>query len=119
MARLYRRTDVGRKAWDTQDARVPLDYRRILGLVGHDTDPVELRVRLGWSEAAIVSILEELEEQGLVSSFDTMPERTDLDFTGKLTIAQLQRAQQRAAEDLDFTASLSLAELRGAQKKKA
>jgi hypothetical protein len=113
MARLYRRTDAGRKAWDTQDAQVPLEYRRLLGLVGHDTDPRELRAKLGWSEAALKEMLDELEEQGMVSSIETDPERTDLDFTGKLFIAQLQAAQ----EDLDFTGPLSVADLRAAQKK--
>jgi hypothetical protein len=113
MARLYRRTDAGRKAWDTQDMQVPLEYRRVLGLVGHDTDPRELRAKLGWSEAALNEILDELEGQGMVSSVETDPERTDLDFTGKLFIAQLRAAQ----EDLDFTGPLSLADLRAAQKK--
>jgi hypothetical protein len=114
MARLYRRTDSGRKAWDTQDARVPLEYRRVLGLVGHDTDPRDLRAKLGWSEAALNEMLQELEEQGMVRSFDTRPDNTDLDFTGKLFIEELKAAQR---PDLDFTGSLNLADLRAAQKK--
>jgi hypothetical protein len=113
MARLYRRTDAGRKAWDTQDAQVPLEYRRILGLIAHDTDPRDLRVRLGWSEAALNDLLNELEEQGLVHWSETDPDRTDLDFTGKFFIAELQAAQQ----DLDFTGPIRLADLRAAQKK--
>jgi hypothetical protein len=114
MARLYRRTDSGRKAWDTQDPRVPLEYRRILGLVGHDTDPRDLRARLGWSEAALNEILQELEEQGMVRSVDIGPDSTDLDFTGKLFLEELRAAQR---PDLDFTGSLNLADLRAAQKK--
>jgi hypothetical protein len=117
MARRYRRTDAGRKAWDTQDPQVPLEYRRVLGLVGFDTDPAELRAKLGWSEIALAEILGELEDQRLVQAIEARPDRTDLDFTGKLSIAQLQAAQREARDELDFTSPLSIAELRGAQKK--
>jgi hypothetical protein len=119
MARLYRRTDAGRKAWDTQSGQVALEYRRVLGLVGHDTDPRDLRAKLGWSEAALKEVLDELEDQGLVRWVEADLDRTDLDFTGKLAIAELQVAQQGGREDLDFTATLSVAELRGPQKKSA
>jgi DNA-binding MarR family transcriptional regulator len=97
MARLYRRTDAGRKAWDTQDGQVPLEYRRILGLIGHDTDPRELRARLGWSEAALNDLLDELEEQGLVRWVDTDPDRTDLDFTGTFSLEELRAVQKKSA----------------------
>lgn len=92
MARLYRRTEAGHQAWDTQDPQVPLEYRRILGLVGHDIDPRELRAKLGWSEGALNQILEELEGQGLVSWAEIDPDRTDL--TGKLFIAEFQATQK-------------------------
>ena len=114
MARLYCRTEAGRKAWDTQDPRVPLEYRRILGLIAHDTDRRDLRAKLGWSDAALNEILDELEEQGMVTSVETAP---DLDFTGKLFIEELRSAHKRVHEDLDFTSPLSVAELRAAQKK--
>ncbi len=111
---LYRRTDAGTRAWDTQDPRVPLECRRVLGLVRHDTDPKQIAPRLGLSERALADILEELEGLGLVRSIDVTPDRTDLDFTGKLTIAEIQAA---AREDLDFTGSMSVASLRaGAEK---
>jgi len=116
MARLYRRTDAGREAWDTQDHQVALEYRRVLGLVGHDTDPVDLRAKLGWSEKALKDILTELEEQGLVRSIEAESDSTDLDFTDKLLVEQLRRAQQSAREDLDFTGSLNLGDLRDARK---
>jgi hypothetical protein len=104
MARLlYRRTAAGRKAWDTQDAAVPLEYRRVLGLVAHDTEARALVGKLGWSESALIDILEELEELGLVESM-----APDLDFTGTLF-----------ADELDFTGSLTIAELREAARKKA
>lgn len=93
--RLYRRTEAGRKAWETQNARVPLECRRVLGLIGMDTDPDKLRERLGFSEAALDEILEELEQESLVQSIQTGPERTDLDFTGTLSARDLQAAQKK------------------------
>jgi hypothetical protein len=93
--RLYRRTEAGRKAWETQNAGVPLDCRRVLGLIGVDTDPDKLRERLGFSEAALNEILDELEQQSLVQSIQTGPERTDLDFTGKFAAADLQAGRKK------------------------
>ena len=117
MARLYRRTEAGRKVWDTQASQVALEYRRVLGLVGEDADRRELQAKLGWSEGALQEILDELEEQGLVKWAESDLDGTDLDFTGKLTIARLQAAQKSAAEDLDFTSTFSVAELRAPRKK--
>lgn len=101
MVRLYCRTDAGRQVWDTEDPRVPLDCRRVLGLVGEKTDAEFLAMKLGWSKAAVNDILEELEQLGMVQSI-----APDLDFTGKLRV-----------EDLDFTGSLNLADLRAARAK--
>jgi len=95
MARLYRRTEAGRKAWDTQAAHVPLEYRRVLGLVGGDSNPKDLCAKLGWSEGELGEILEELEEGGMVERFET-DERTDLDFTGDFSVAQLGAARKNA-----------------------
>lgn len=117
MARLYTRTDAGRKAWDTQNSLVALDCRRVLGLVGQDTDPGDLRAKLGWSESAVNDILEELEQGGLVTSVETAPSNSELDFTGNFLIADIQ-AELRAREDLDFTGSFSADELRAAGEKK-
>jgi len=119
MTRVYRRTEAGRRAWDTQNAQVALEYRRVLGLIGREADPKELQAKLGWSEAALREILDELEDQGLVVWVEAGLDASDLDFTGKLALAQLQAAQQSPREDLDFTGAFSLAELRGTQKKPA
>jgi len=86
MARLYRRTDAGRKAWDTQAANVPLDYRRVLGLVGDQSDPKDVCARLGWSESALEEVLEELEQAGMLERLET--DDTDLDFTGAFSAAR-------------------------------
>ena len=115
MARLYTRTDAGRKAWDTQNGLVALDCRRVLGLLGQGTDPRDLRAKLGWSESAVNEILEELEQGGLVVSIETAP---DLDFTGDFLIADIQAAQQQLREDLDFTGSFRAEDLRAAGEKK-
>jgi hypothetical protein len=79
MARLYRRTAAGRKAWDTQATQVPLEYRRVLGLVSDDSDPKDVCAKLGWSEDELCEILDELVGRGLVARIET--DDTDLDFT--------------------------------------
>ena len=94
MALLYRRTDAGRLAWDTQAAGVPLDYRRVLGLFSHDADPRDVRAKLGWSEGALNDILEELESKGLLERYET-DDRVDLDFTGSFSVASLDAARGR------------------------
>src|SRR3989337_2010060 len=115
MARLYTRTDAGRKAWDTQNGLVALDCRRVLGLLGQDTDPRDLRAKLGWSESAVNEILEELEQGGLVKSIEMAPSGGDLDFTGNFLIPDIQAAQQQLRDDLDFTDSFNADELRAAR----
>jgi len=118
MARLYTRTDAGRRIWDAQSSQVPLESRRVLGLVGRDTDPSDLRAKLGWSESAVNDILEELEQGGWVQSVEAAPSRSELDFTGNFHVADIQAAQQRMREDLDFTGPLSADVLRAAREKK-
>jgi len=117
MARLYRRTDAGRRAWDTQNSLVPLDCRRVLGFVERDTAPTAIGEKLGWSEAAVKEILDELEAGGLVKSVETGPDKNALDFTDSFLVADIQAAQQRIREDLDFTGPLSLDAVRAADKK--
>lgn len=95
MPRLYSLTDAGRKAWDTQSSVVPLDCRRVLGLVGQGADPRDLRARLGWSDAAVGEILKELEEGGMVKSVETGPDAADLDFTGQFRIADFEAAREK------------------------
>ena len=118
MPRLYRRTDAGRRAWDTQNSLVPLDCRRVLGFVERDTAPKDIGEKLGWSEAAVSEILAELEAGGLVKSVETAPGKSELDFTGSFRVEDLQAAaHKRDREDLDFTGPLSLDDLRAARDK--
>jgi hypothetical protein len=118
MVRLYSLTDAGRKAWDTQNERVPIDFRRVLGFVDRDTDPCELCAKLGWSEAAVEEILKDLEKGGLVKSVGAGSSADELDFTGNFLVADIQAAQQRTREALDFTGPLSVEELRAAREKR-
>lgn len=89
-ARIYRRTEAGSKAWDLQDARVPLDYRRILGLLQGELHFDSLRNALSarFSEAALREMLLDLEKRGLVAS-QAEGEQHDLDFTASLDLRSL------------------------------
>jgi hypothetical protein len=123
--RIYRRTEAGRKAWDTQNPGVPLEYRRILGLIPAEAKFDSLRARLPYSETELVEILAELEQLGLLASEEDFT-ATDLDFTSSLEVAAVVAEQERRLresshgglqEELDFTSSLKRAELDAARKK--
>jgi hypothetical protein len=125
LGRLYRRTEAGRKAWDTQNQRVPLEYRRVLGLITAQTHSDEIRRRLDrYTDAEVFELLAELENSGLVESQE-IPPVDDLDFTSNLNLADLAAAHQRRSSeskenpqaDLDFTANLNRADLIAARKK--
>jgi hypothetical protein len=89
---LYRRTEAGKVAWQRQDARVPLEYRRILGLIETDTHPDSLRARLArYSEAETLHLLDELVELGLLEAVEAS-EQHDLDFTGNFNVADFKKA---------------------------
>ncbi|MDH4095849.1 MAG: MarR family transcriptional regulator [Betaproteobacteria bacterium] len=118
MSRLYTRTEAGRRAWDSQNSRVPLDCRRVLGFVEKDTAAEVICTRLGWSAGAVGDILRELEESGLVRSVDMGPDKSELDFTGSFRIEDIRAGQQRMRQELDFTGPLSADDLRAAQEKK-
>jgi hypothetical protein len=90
--RLYRRTPAGTAAWQRQDDRVPLDYRRILGVIEGDTHPDSLRARLArFAPADLPHLLDELVEQGLLEAVEA-GEQHDLDFTGNFNLADLRKA---------------------------
>lgn len=118
MARLYTRTEAGRKAWDAQDGRVPLESRRVLGLVDRETDPKDICTKLGCSESALNEILKELEQGRLVKSIGAGSAPGELDFTGNFLVEDIQAAQQRIREELDFTGKLKAEDLRAAREKK-
>jgi len=83
-ARLYVRTEAGKAAWQRQDPRVPVEYRRLLGLIETETHPDSLRARLGrFSEADAIALLDELVERGLLQAVEASAHH-DLDFTTNL-----------------------------------
>jgi hypothetical protein len=90
-ARLYRRTKAGIAAWQLQDARVPLEYRRVLGAIDGDVHPDTLRGRLPYSAAGLADLLDELVEHGLLEAISAT-ESHDLDFTGNFSLADLRKA---------------------------
>ena len=119
MLRLYSLTDAGRKAWDAQSGKLPLDARKVLGLVGNESDPRDLAARLGWSDAAMLEQLRELEEGGYVKSIGAARTQEDLDFTGSFRVEDFQAAAQaQSRKALDFTGSFTEEELRPAREKK-
>jgi hypothetical protein len=91
---VYRRTERGRQAWDTQNPAVPLEHRRLLGHITGEVDCDSLRARAGrYSEPELSEMLAGLETLGLVESLGE--ERADLDFTGSFNIAELQREHNK------------------------
>ncbi|HZO00714.1 MAG TPA: hypothetical protein VFB93_05915 [Burkholderiales bacterium] len=90
--RLYRRTQAGEAAWHRQDARVPLEYRRLVGLVEGEMHPDTLRTRLArFSQDEILEILDHLVENGLLETVDT-EDHHDLDFTSSFLLGDLRKA---------------------------
>ena len=90
--RLYRRTEAGKVAWQRQDARVPIEYRRLLGLIEGDMHSDSLRGRFArYTEAEIVDLLDELVRQGLLEAVEAK-EHHDLDFTNNFSLADLRKA---------------------------
>ena len=93
-AQLYRRTEAGKLAWQRQDASVPLEYRRVLGLI-HEAEVTldSLRVPLArYPEAGLQHLLEEMVGQGLLEAVPAS-EQHDLDFTGDFKVADLKKAR--------------------------
>lgn len=115
--RVYRRTKAGTAAWQRQDAGVPLEYRRLLGLIENDIHPDSLRVRFArHSPEEMIELLEELVDRGLLEAIEAKKHH-DLDFTNSFSLADLRKAAAGTAtesEDLDFTSSFSVADLRKA-----
>ena len=88
--RLYRRTKAGITAWQRQDASVPLEYRRVLGVIDGDMHPDSMRGRLPFTEIGLQQLLEELVEEGFLEAVDAS-ESNDLDFTGSLNFSDLRK----------------------------
>jgi hypothetical protein len=92
MSKLYRRTAAGRLAWQRQDAGVPIDYRRILGVVGEAPMHLDtVRTHLArYPESELEHLLDELAELGLVEA-SAEKRHHDLDFTGDFSGNDLKK----------------------------
>jgi hypothetical protein len=77
--RVYRRTETGEKAWQSQDPSLSEEHRQVLGLIHTDTHWDEIRKLL--RRHADYQRLAELEAGGLIASELAAP-GSDLDFTG-------------------------------------
>ena len=65
--RIYRLTESGRAVWETQDAAVPADYRRILWLMDfHGHGGVTKDLLRHYPKEVLDDWLEEIEELGLI-----------------------------------------------------
>jgi len=75
-------------AWETQSSSVPLECRRILGLITCETHTGEVRARLRrYSDDEVSELLKDLENRGLLES-EPMAADQDLDFTGSFSISK-------------------------------
>jgi hypothetical protein len=80
-------------AWETQSASVPLECRRVLGLITSETHADEVRARVRarlrhYSDDEVSELLEDLENRGLLES-EPMAADQDLDFTGNFSFSEL------------------------------
>jgi hypothetical protein len=90
--RVYRRTKAGTAAWQRQDAGVPLEYRRLLGLIESDVHPESLRLRFArYSLDETIELLDELVDRGLLEAVQA-DEQHDLDFTASFNLGDLRKA---------------------------
>ena len=92
--RLYRRTKAGTAAWQRQDPNVPLEFRRVLGVIEGDMHPDSFRARLPFTPTGLAELLEDLVEDGYLEAVEAA-ESHDLDFTGNFSVADLRKAVAR------------------------
>ena len=92
--RLYRRTKAGTAAWQRQDASVPLEFRRILGVIDGDMHPDSFRGRLPYTDSGLAELLDDLVGDGYLEAVEAA-EAHDLDFTGNFSLADLRKAAAR------------------------
>ena len=81
-----------------QDGQIPVEYRRVLGLITTDVHSDELRSRLSrYTLDALHELLAELEMRGLVESKPEAAEQ-DLDFTAELNFSDIVAAARKKAD---------------------
>ena len=96
--RNYRRTAAGQKAWEKQDPDVPVEYRRILDLIGNGAHSAVLRRNLGGHpESHVDEWLANMEELALIESVSHGED--DLDFTGTFNMTEIRKQLEAMAKD--------------------
>jgi CheY-like chemotaxis protein len=107
--RIHRVTDAGRAAWDSQDPKVPRDYRRILGLIETEAHSDVIRSYLRrYPDKLIFEWLAELEELGLLASVADAADH-NLDFTSSLKLPELIAEDRKRLDEDAKEAGASLA----------
>jgi len=90
--RIYRRTDAGHQAFLNQSADVPVEYMRVLEVVGTGTHAAVIHACLrSHPSEHILEWLTKLEQVGLLESVPQAGE-DDLDFSGNFNRAALAAA---------------------------
>jgi CheY-like chemotaxis protein len=117
--RIYRLTKSGREAWESQDAAVPADYRRLLWIMDFHGHAGLLRKLVGTYPGHILGEwLDELEQLGLIEQVPAGEEgerdfALDTEETQNLDVKLLRAETERAASVLARTgAYLALDRLR-------
>jgi hypothetical protein len=91
-ARIFRRTEAGRAAFEDRNSGLPRQYRRILRVIAAETHSDVVRDLLRcYSEAQIIEWLAELLTLGLLESVPDAAEH-DLDFTSGFQVSELAAA---------------------------
>src|SRR2546425_13092486 len=92
--RIYRRTDAGQQAFLSQSADVPVEYRRVVELVGTGTHAAVIRACLrSHPFEHILEWLTKLEQASLLES-GPQADADDLDFNGTSSLAELATAHK-------------------------
>ncbi len=100
--RVYRLTPAGHEAWESQDAAIPAEYRRILWIIDAETHTDVVRGLLRrYPDELLDEWLEELVELDLLESTQTMVE-CDLDLfetTSKLKLMRPPDAERARLQE--------------------
>ena len=106
-ARIYRRTEAGKKTLESQDSKVPAEHRRVLGLVETDAHSDVIRGFLRrHSDKLIFEWLDTMEQLGLLESAPA-EQQHDLDFTTSLKLPTLiAEDRNRLAQDAQIAGAV-------------
>jgi len=105
--RIYRRTEAGTRARESADANVPVEHRRILGLLDTEAHADVIRGFLRrYSDKLIFEWLDRLVQLGLVE-FTSAEAQHDLDFTSSLKLSELiAEDKKRLAQDAQIAGAV-------------